>query len=293
MSKTKILIGKIFSSVFTKLPEKIASAAITKMPYLAKFINDDRDVLVEINNNLLGKVTLLLHTGYKIDSRLINDGYYDLKTLMYLKRILKKGDVCIDVGANIGAISISMRHIIGESGKLFCFEPGPILFQRLKKNIELNSFQNVTIYNYGLSDIDGVLYWMFDPNHPGNAYLSDKGDIKVPVKRLDDCDFMKNERVDFMKVDVEGMELEVFLGAIELIKKNKPTILYESVVEGQFEKYKQVDDLLKSLGYKFYEINIREEDLQPDTKFDFIPTHFPRLPQNTLAVHPDRERRLD
>src|SRR5690606_19004116 len=97
-------------------------------------------------------------------SRLIYDGFEKEETL-YLSSILKEGDIFIDVGTNIGVFSLTASKIVGDRGLVICFEPSPIIFQRLIENVRLNNFKNIDSRNIGLSDKSEEL----------NFYISENG----------------------------------------------------------------------------------------------------------------------
>lgn len=246
---------------------------------------------MHLNNEFFGSVKMRLNTKYRIDQQLIVKKYYDLKTLLYLQRLIKKGDTCIDIGANVGSITFPLINLAGQKGFVFSFEPGPLLFSQLEESIRLNDLSNVMAFPFGLSNKPGNLFWKFDPTNPGNAFIikeDDKSGVKsVEVKRLDDIkEVAESKKIDFIKVDVEGMEYEVFQGAENILKKHKPTLLYETYVETNSDKISKMQNFLTSLGYQFYEIEFPEKELFPGKlDFNFVPCSFPTLPQNTLAVH--------
>src|SRR5205814_592940 len=120
-----------------------------------------------------------------------------------------KSDVCIDVGANVGALSLVIASLVESQGRVFAFEPGPELFVKLQDNLALNPDirDRVMTYQCGLSDEDGELRWEEDALNRGNAFLSKtKGDIVVPVRQLDNIPELQAANVRFIKIDVEGME---------------------------------------------------------------------------------------
>lgn len=297
MNFIKRSIGKLIILLFRILPIGLVRKLVDMLPTLAKFVAKGQVVKVKVDNPFFGKLQLMLNTGFGIDKSIINNGYYELKTMLYLRRVVKEGDVCIDIGANIGAITFPLSKLVGQKGYIFAFEPGPDLHERLEQNIRLNRINNIKLNRCGLGNANSIMFWDYVPDQPGNAQLSDKGNIKVDVKRLDDIDELSSRNIDFIKIDVEGMELEVMKGGSKLIEKNLPIIFYESLVyenlsDGQYEKQKGIIDLLSGLGYGFYEIDMREEDLQFHSKFKFMPTYFPKLPANTLAVHPTKLNRI-
>lgn len=191
------------------------------------------------------------------------------------------GDVCVDVGANVGAVALFLAKSVGASGKVHCFEPGPVFFSRLKQNIELN--QSITsvveLHNLGVSEKSGELHWVEDPEFPGNAFMFGDRGVKIEVVTLDAYLGPRLKRLDFLKLDVEGMEIEVLRGAQEILGKFRPKVFMESLMD--FEGYrkspvrKAAADLLLGLGYKLFQVT--------DTGA-LKPVEYPNFSHNTLGV---------
>ena len=114
-----------------------------------------------------------------------------------------------------------MAKLVGPAGRVLAVEPGPPYVERLRANLALNASlsDRVAVHNVGLSDAPGMLHWRPDPNNPFNAGLSAAhpdsvpGEVAVPVTTLDALVASRElDRLDFIKIDVEGMELEVMRG---------------------------------------------------------------------------------
>lgn len=154
---------------------------------------------------------------------------YDRLTKIILKRELKPNSNCIDIGCHKGEI-LEMMLRYSENGSHFCFEPLPYLYNKL-----VNKNYNATIHNYALSDKNGKSTFQFVKNAPAYSGLKRRSyDVKNPIieeidielKRLDDV-IPKGLNIDFIKIDVEGAEYEVLKGGVNLLKTNKPTIIFE------------------------------------------------------------------
>lgn len=196
---------------------------------------------------------------------------------------VKPGDYCVDVGANIGAVTVMLAKSVGDKGKILAFEPGPPYMKRMQSNIALNPGMDriVTVINEGLSDTPGDLTWTADEDHPWNAGMVEgmmpgKG-VKVPVTTLDTY-FAEHPwpRLDFVKVDVESMELEVLRGASATLTKFKPTVIFETFIEFRhkrgFDTFVACEEVMKGLGYNLYAtddtgkmIEVTADTMQMDT----------------------------
>lgn len=205
----------------------------------------------------LGKLKVNIDTTYPIEVEMAT-GQYDLKTSAVIRRFIRQEDIVIDVGANVGALTLVMAMAAHE-GRVFAIEPGPSTFNRLKNNVELNPHLRsiIQLFSIGLSDKPGKLFWQEDPNVPGNAGLLHGSGFQVSVETLDDFVIEHQiERLDFIKIDVEGMEYEVIRGGMAAIAQFRPVLYYETLEsfrqERQFDIYKEISTLLDSLDYQHF-----------------------------------------
>lgn len=187
-------------------------------------------------------------------------GLYEGDTVRLLLSKLQPGDTFYDVGGHFGQYSVSAGLKVGNTGKVVTFEPGPIQRQYLETNKELNGLTQQTIVAAALSDHQGEL-GLHVPSlvDIGKSQLvdpsTDSGAIKVPITTLDlYCEENGIDRIDVMKVDVEGAELGVFRGASRVLHSVRPkAIFYESVdvlCEAFGHTPAETHELLEGAGYK-------------------------------------------
>jgi FkbM family methyltransferase len=176
-------------------------------------------------------------------------------------------------------------------------EPGPPYRDRLRRNVDLNPHLRgrVTVVAGGLGAEPGSLRWKADPNAPHNAWLSDPKpwpadgtEVAVPVETLDGLVArLALPRVDFVKIDVESMEWEVFRGAGETLRRHRPVVVFESMewarrhrreVSG-VDVFAEIDALLRAAGYSTHQV-------RPDGTLAPV-SLLGSPPDNTLAV-PER-----
>lgn len=169
--------------------------------------------------------------------------------------------VIFDIGANIGTFTtwISKSFI---KGKIYCFEPQHTVFQQLAGNIAINNLYNVFTYNLALGSENTFIEYdepdYFSNNDFGIFSLVRKRDMKITknkivVQVLTLDTFMSSYKVDkinLMKVDVEGMDLDVLLGAKDTIKKFRPKILIEHY-DNETSIKKEITHFLSPFGYEF------------------------------------------
>lgn len=250
--------------------------AAQKSSKLGVLLKNDRAFIFD---GYLGKYRLEL-SGRSGTDRALLSAQYEPEVLEVIRQTVKKGWHCVDAGANVGAITLALCDRVGPQGKVFSFEPGPLYFERLQNNLFLNPSlqQNVVLERTGLSEREETLFWEEDPLFPGNAFLFGKKGIEVPVTTLDLYFATHKTPIHFIKIDVEGMELEVLRGGKQLIEENRPAILFETLMD--FEAFrgapirKMAQDFLSSFGYRFYRI-------LPHGRLE--ETQYPHFGANTLA----------
>jgi FkbM family methyltransferase len=149
-------------------------------------------------------------------------------------KFIKKDSIVIECGCHIGSHTIKMASLCE---KIYGFEPMPATYNVLKKNIELNSITNAIIYEKGVSDNKGTttFHWIgdgdtgqcgLDNNPMGKPSWIKSTDETINVELIT-IDSLNLDKLDFMKIDVEGYEPLVIKGGFNTIKKCKPVIIME------------------------------------------------------------------
>jgi len=147
----------------------------------------------------------------------------------YLKNI-KQGDVFVDVGAHIGKYTIPIAKRVGKNGLVIAIEADPENFDKLLKNISLNELDNVIPINVAALDRECEVTLYAGPRKGQNSIKKNygRGYTICNAMRLDKIiENLDVSKVDFMKVDVEGSELDVLKGAMGIIEKFHPRIIVE------------------------------------------------------------------
>ena len=152
--------------------------------------------------------------------------------LKYLEAILSSGETFVDVGANIGIYTLAGSRIVGRSGRVIAFEPSVQSFPILRENICLNGLTNVQAFRVALLDKtgDAFLYHGEDPgknSFGSDPYAERRGEM-VEARSLDEAlDLASIQSVDVIKIDVEGAEELVLLGAKRVVHAHRPIVLFE------------------------------------------------------------------
>lgn len=208
--------------------------------------------------------------------------YYGLKENSFenLNSYIKKGDVIFDVGANNGHTSLVFSQQIGNDGKIYSFEPDNINYKRAEKNIQLNNVKNIQLLKYGIgSKSEKLKLFNIDESNLGmNRIMKDDSKYsyqEIDVISLDNFISSNNiNKLNIIKIDVEGFEKEVLLGAENTIRQFKPIIYIE--VNNNFLKEHQTSaseiyNFFKSISYTLYFAETNKV-IKPD--YDFENCHF-------------------
>lgn len=195
--------------------------------------------------------------------------FYDLPTQLLIMDLVQAGDTFIDLGANIGMISMLAARLVGPSGQVHSFEPNPDAFARLRNHVDSNGLGNVTLYQFAVSDVEDELTLTVLDNHSGSGTLAPLGSeaaghqqksYTVPVKVVDDVLPERLSSNVIIKIDVEGFECRAIRGLKQTITRYQPAFVLEAV-SGHLRRagssLEEMFDLLQSQGYEAFEIATR------------------------------------
>lgn len=181
--------------------------------------------------------------------------------IQLISHFVNPGDIVIDGGANMGAITVPLAYMVGEEGHVHAFEPQEFVRYILSGNVALNNFYNVTVYDRplgaedgkvlycigkDLKDEDGNLFYDAEDQHIGGIELTEEPrfDSDIALKTMT-IDSMNLSHVNFMKLDVEGSEVAALKGAKETIEEHQPVMFLESLPWDA----PKIIEYLRSIGY--------------------------------------------
>ena len=217
-----------------------------------------------------GSIRLEVRLDEHMGSQIFWFGSYSLEILRVLDRLLVPGMVVVDAGANIGEVSLFAAKRVRPGGRVFSFEPVPELATRLRHHVELNGFAVVEVIERGLADREGKAN-IYTPGmpfrdgtmHDGMATLyasADRGTLvgSIPLTTLDAFAHERGlNRIDLLKVDVEGAELPVLGGAREVLDVHRPWVIVEvqqETSEAAGYRHRDILTYLGNFGYRFAKI---------------------------------------
>ena len=200
-----------------------------------------------------------------IDSAMYYDGCFEPVTTAAINKLCRQGMTVIDIGANIGCHTLRFAKLAGPSGKVIAFEPMSWANAKLMRNLELNTFENVVVEKVALSDRKdsrtGYFRSSWVTGTTSNPVSVEKQLISFTTLDSYLTDH-KVERVDFIKLDVDGHEFKTLRGAAGTLAAHHPLIIMElqpDLLERNGDDPAAMINFLSELDYLFYE----EATLQP------------------------------
>lgn len=200
-------------------------------------------------------------------NNILSDGDYENHMVEFYNELLDEDSVCIDAGANIGILSMYLST--ATKGMIYAFEPAMETYEMLVKNVEVNKM-NVTAINKALGNYTGKINFAFNKFNNGNGSLMPKNQEhwyegaendkrQVDIITLDDyIKENKIEKLDLLKMDVEGFETHILEGAKETLEKFRPDVTTEycpPMIRDRELSSEKYFDMLKEYYNYIYFIN--------------------------------------
>ena len=200
-------------------------------------------------------------------SRSCVSGGYEHQETAFMRASLKKGMNFVDIGANIGWFTVQASHLVGPTGRVTSFEPRRNTFNYLQKSLDANGFgDRAAAYNCALGEAAGTSFvgWPQGTDNPGGTWSLANDDLldsfrqngaviqETEVRSLDDV--IGEQRVDFIKIDIEGAEPLALAGASRTLRRSRPIIMSEVNPRGlrEVSRASALDyiDLVRDAGYR-------------------------------------------
>lgn len=175
-------------------------------------------------------------------------------------KYIKNGDTVVDIGSNVGNCTSVLSSIVGRKGRVFAFEPNIFTFQVLKNEADKKEYNNIVFENKAVMDFDGrTKLYLYDKNINDQRYIHTYNTERSIDFMESDCvtidSYFKNynKEISFINIDMQGGELPVLKGAIDLIKRQERIVLFMSFLNSGMKNGKECLGLLVDLGFKLME----------------------------------------
>ena len=182
------------------------------------------------------------------------------ESILWVRRLVKPDMNVIDVGAHIGYYTKNFSHLTGPAGRVFAIEPSPENFGVLVDNLKSWGRNNVTAYNNAASDRSGMVNLHISPGHSNHSLVAGytPAEKTIPIQALRLDDLLPEQKIDFIKIDVEGYEPHVINGMRNLIRASEDIVMlveYNRVALAKDNPSPQsLLDLLTKLGFQYQAI---------------------------------------
>ncbi len=218
--------------------------------------------------------------------------YFDLQTQLFLRHLVQPGETLIDVGGNIGMISLLGSSLVGDAGRVITFEPNPDAQARIQELIDDNGIKNMTLHRVGLGDAAGQFTLSVITDHLGMGTLAEvepehkkfvSKTHRVEVRRGDELIGADVPGPATMKLDIEGFECRAIRGLMGTIRRLRPAIVTE-MSEHHLRRAgascAEMFDLLRGEGYKGYLLDLRTRALGFGNRLSLVPLTQPRIDED-------------
>jgi len=204
------------------MKEKFINLKIGNKKY--QIVSDD-DYLPQMRSGFKSSIVNLIKV-------LIRKNSFEPKMVKLFQTLINDYDLVMDIGANIGCTSILFGEL---AEQVISFEPSTTTYNLLQKNIKQSGLENIILFNYALGSSNAFSEITYSPDNRSGGFISNQTKIssghvteKIEIKKLDDIiDDLNIQKIDFIKIDVEGFEKEVIEGARSTIERFRPIIVLE------------------------------------------------------------------
>lgn len=206
--------------------------------------------------------------------------YSDLGVQLAVQDVLRPGDAAVDIGANIGFLSLLMAKCVGPTGFVRAYEPNPPVHARLANHVQENKLTHVDVRQCALADAPGVLKLKVLRGNLGLATLREieageqqqvlsEHEVQVRVGDSELADLVRASQegtrpLRLIKIDVEGFECKVLAGLLQTLRIARPMVVTEAVdvhLRAAGASLQQLVQMMRDAGYKGYHMHLRRTGL--------------------------------
>lgn len=192
-------------------------------------------------------------------------GMYERGTTWLFTKLLKRGSVVVDLGASFGYYTLLTSRVVNLEGRVFSFEPDPISYDILLKNVHMNKCTNVITVNKAISDRRGKAKFYIHKYHDRSSLYKNYNSVReviVDTISLDEYFEDKAYKIDLIKMDIEGAEMFALEGMTQILANNRDlkiiTEFYPLALEKAGCPPAEFLKALTSYGFRLYRINERD-----------------------------------
>ena len=208
---------------------------LLKTPQLEELVRTGRDYLIPVNSSI------------PETRRIQQRGDIDLGMEWVINRYAKPNTTAMDVGANLGYMTLCLADRVGGKAKVIAVEPNVEIHAYIEELLYLNAIDNVTLVHAACSEKEGVAKFSIDRANHTMSKLDDSGECEVELLPVDKLAEGEAE-LSFIKIDVEGHEVEVFRGAKKTLLNKRPTLVFETGMHSQ-QEIDEINQILEECRY--------------------------------------------
>lgn len=249
------LLRKVIRILFPNLSQDKISFLIFLSGYIRSILR------VDFVDNVLGN---RMFVDEEDTLELSKNRIYEPSGTIFCQKNVKEGNIVLDVGANMGYYTLIFANKVGDYGHVFAFEPEPQNCELLRKNVKINGYKNVTISKKAVSNVTGKGKLFINTYNKANHRIYDSCDgkkfIEIDTIRLDDYFSEFNQKIDFVKIDIEGSEYYALKGMEALLRRNSPNVVImtefwpKGLLLSGIEPYQYIE-LISDIGLEIYKID--------------------------------------
>ena len=226
----------------------------------------------------------------------------EYEDIYFLKKILRPGDYCLDIGAHLGYFTLELSRLAGKDGKVFAVEPMPLFHDTLRRLLAKKKAGNVTLYQLALGGtgefVDMGIPQVGAHRRYAHARIKERNEHLQFVRSVQaknesgDRLFAALPRLDYIKCDVEGFEFEVFSSMLHTLEMHRPMLLCELFDRDLLIRFA---GLLEPLGYtawllkngRLLPVNIHSAGQIPSDNYYFLASKYAERFQPLIAEAPN------